>query len=575
MMFISKFNRLIRNKIIWGGFAFIVILSFVVWQTKTGARNDAGAQNASGKLDGKPVPATEVSSAYFNSFLAMSLMSGRPLNVNARVDAALKQMAWRRLIALRGAKEAHLTSSPEEVVSAIQQQPFFQEKGQFSRERYAAFIQQFLSSMRATENQFEEHIRQEILLTKARVMLAQTAWVAPLEIEEVYHQLYDPFVVSYVHIKLDELAHTVKVSDAEAKAYYEAHTNDFIVPEMMSVKYVSFPFNRFVDEGAFDEAALRNYYDEHIEDFTTRGTDDVSSAQSFEDVEDSLRDRLAHDAAIGAASDHAADFEVALAPDRKGQAPTFEAASKVAGLTVTTSAVFTLTNQVAGLRVGLDFNKAAFSLRPTQDDYFSHPVRGSNAYYLLAFDRKTDARVPAYDEVRYAVRQAALIQAASNKLEQTAANIYKTVSGAMRKGETFAQAMRPYGLEVVTTEPFDVRSGLDVEEKEAFFELTKKILFMNAGELTDVIPVEDGVIIGHVDFRLASSQKLLDSVKKSLGQYIGKRRQDVVFREWQEYLLSAHKFEDTASKKTAVNDDSSDADENEEDSGSSANNIVD
>lgn len=573
MMFISKFNKLIRNKYVWSGFAFIVILSFVAWQTNTGGISEEETKAAAGKLDGKPVPAAEERSAYFNSYLYMSLMMGRPLKVTPRVDEALKHMAWRRLIALRGAQEARLSAGPEEVVAAIQQQPFFQEKGQFSRARYVAFVQQFLASMRATENQFEDHIRQEIIMSKARLMLAQATWVAPLEIEEVYHQLYDTFVISYVKLTRDELEKTVKVTDAETRAYFEAHTNDFTITEKMRVKYVTFPFARFLDEGALDDAALRSYYDEHIEEFTTRGTGDLLSARSFEEVEDTLRDQLALEAAGVAAGDQAADFEVALAPDRKGQAPSFETVASNASLAVTTSAFFALNNPVPGLQVGLDFNKAAFALRPTPDDYFSHPVRGSNAFYVLAFNEKLDARVPAYDEVRAEVRRAALEQASSNKLAQTAGTIHQAVADALQRGKTFAQAIRPYRLEVVTTEPFAVRTGLDMEDKDTFYELTKKILFLNAGELTDVIPVEGGAVIGHVDSRIIADRTLLESIKNELGRYIRKRREDLAFREWQEYLLIAHKFEDTASPKKAVAEESEEAEQTTEEE--KANYIVD
>lgn len=555
MMFISKFNKLIRNKFVWSGFAIIVILSFVAWQTTTSGVSEEESKNAAGTLDGKPVPASEMRSAYFNSYLYMSLMMGRPLKVTPRIDAALNHMAWRRLIALRGAQEARLGTSPEEVVTAIQQQPFFQEKGRFSRDRYAAFVQQFLANLRTTENQFEDHIRQELIMSKARLMVAQTTWIPPLEIEQVYHQLYDTFVVSYVKLTRDELEHTVKVSDAEARTYFEAHTNDFAIPAQMRVKYVTFPFARFLDEGAVEEEALRSYYDEHIEEFTTRGTGDLLSARSFEEVEDTLRERLARDAASTAAGDQAVDFEVSLAPDRKGQAPSFDTAARAAGLTVATSSVFTLNDRVKGLSVGLDFNKAAFALRPTPEDYFSYPVRGSNAFYVLAFEDKTELRVPAYDEVRAAARRATLEQAGSNKLAQTAEAIHQAVADALGRGRTFDQAIRPYHLEMVTTEPFAVRTGLDMEDKDTFNELIKKILFLNQGELTDIITVADGMIIGHVDARITADRTLLESIKNDLGQYIRKRREEVAFREWQEYLLTAHKFKDTAAKKTAVAED--------------------
>ncbi|MBI2437228.1 MAG: SurA N-terminal domain-containing protein [Lentisphaerae bacterium] len=567
MMFISRFNRLIRNKIVWSAFAFMVVLSFVAWQTQTGGGGGEEGQNATATLDGKPIPEAEARSAYFNSYLSMALMTGGRLKLTPRIDAALKQMAWRRLIALRAAQEARLTSSAEEVISAIQQQPFFQEKGQFSPERYRAFVQQSLANLRASENQFEDHIRQEIMMTKARMMLAQAAWVAPLEIEQIYHQLYDTFVVSYVTLTRDDLEHKVKVSDAEARAYFNAHTNDFIIPEKMRVKFVTFPFARFLDEGAVPEEALRSYYDEHIEEFTVAGTGDLLSARSFEEEEDTLRDRLALETAIAAAGDQAADFEVTLAPDRQGQAPTFEAAALAAGLTVATSAVFTLNDRVPGLAVDLNFNRTAFALRPTPEDYFSQGVRGSNAYYVLAFEEKSDARAPAFAEVRSAARQAALEQAVSNKLAQTAAAIHHTAAGALQQGKPFKQALRPYRLEVLTTEPFAIRTGLDAEDENAFYELTKKILFMNAGELTEVIPVEDGIIIGHVDSRITADRAALDSIKNDMAQYIRKRREELAFREWQEYLLAEHKFAVSQPQRKTKAEEPEEIDEEEEEDG--------
>ncbi|MDP2989954.1 MAG: hypothetical protein Q8O57_05255, partial [Kiritimatiellota bacterium] len=101
----------------------------------------------------------------------------------------------------------------------------------------------------------------------------------------------------------------------------------------------------------------------------------------------------------------------------------------------------------------------------------------------------------------------------------------------------------------------------------------KKILVLNAGELTDVIPVEGGAVIGHVDSRIIADRTLLGGIKNELGQYIRKRREDLAFREWQEYLLTAHKFEDTISQKKSVAEESEEAEQTTEEG--KANYIVD
>jgi hypothetical protein len=62
-----------------------------------------------------------------------------------------------------------------------------------------------------------------------------------------------------------------------------------------------------------------------------------------------------------------------------------------------------------------------------------------------------------------------------------------------------------------------------------------------------------------------ADRTLLESIKNELGQYIRKRREDLAFREWQEYLLTAHKFEDTASKKKSIAEESDEDEQRTED----------
>ena len=73
-------------------------------------------------------------------------------------------------------------------------------------------------------------------------------------------------------------------------------------------------------------------------------------------------------------------------------------------------------------------------------------------------------------------------------------------------------------------------------------------------------------MIGHVDVRIAADRAMMASIKNDLGQYIRKRREDLAFREWQEYLLTAHKFEDTVSQKKAVAEESEEAEQTTDDS---------
>jgi peptidyl-prolyl cis-trans isomerase D len=553
MMFISHFNKLIRNKILWMIIIVIIAISFVLWTTQTsGSRARNAQENRIGKLDGKAVPPEEYQAAYFQSLLAMELMFGRPIPINAQVDAALRGMAWRRLVSLRAAQAMRITVTEEEMNGAIRQQQIFCDNGQFQQERYDAFVERFLSRLQANEAQFLEHIRQELLLSKVKRLLAQAAWVAPLEVEQVFHQLHDTFVVSYVVLDRADVALSVKVSEDQAKAFFEGQREAFKIPEKMRVKWVAFPIEQFLDEGSSTEAALRDYYEEHIEDFTTRGSNDQWIAKPFEAVEDELRAARAWDEAANQAGERALNFEVMLAPDRLGKAPGFAEAARSANLTVTTSDFFSVRQPIPGLEDDLQFSKAAFELRSTPDDYFSHALKGTNAYYILAVAERSEARLPEYAEVRGEVRQAAIEQAITNKTEELARAFYDIAAAAVAKGVPFAKSLNGTGLEVLTTEPFKVKDGLENDEIEHFGALAGEALAHNPGEMTKLIPAKGGYVFGYVDSRVPASRALLESARANITRYLLSRRENLVFTDWQDYLLTSAKFEDLSSKPKAA-----------------------
>lgn len=563
MMFISRFNKLIRNRIIWAIFAFIVVVSFVAWGTRTGGPRPE--DDLAGKLYGKPVTAEHFRREYFNTYLSMALMFGRPLKVTDQLNELLRKLAWRRMVVLQTAAEMGLTVAADEVTSTIEQQPFFVENGQFRRERYQAFVQSFLARINASEAQFERQVREELLINKARLALAQAAWVAPLELAQVFAQVYDTFVVSYVYLAKDDLRPEIKISETEARKYFAGHREDFKIPETVRVKYAAFPFQQFVKPESLSQEALRAYYDENLEHFSVKTTNGWAST-AFEKVEDEIRAKLAWENAVGAAGDKALDFEVALAPDRAGRAPAFEAAAQAINANAQTSAFFARQGAVPGLAVDADFNQAAFNLRPTPEDYFSHPLKGSNAYYVIAFEQRRDARLPEYEEAQAAARAASAEAALQEKLKERAGELHAAAAAALEKGKSFQAALRPFGVEVVTTEAFAPKSGLPVDDEALAFGLLQAAVGLNAGELSEVIALEDGLAIAYVDARRPADQATFQALRRELEQFIKRKRAETVFYEWQEYLLKQAKFEDRVlQKRQALPEDGPPSEDSAED----------
>ena len=562
-MFISTFNKLIRNRILWGIFAFIVVVSFVAWGTQTSSTGSG--EDAAGKLDGKNIPAEQFRKEYFYTYLSMSLMFGQPLKVSEQLNELIRKLTWRRMAVLRKAAKLGLTVPADEVAGTIEQQPFFAEKGQFDRNRYQYFVQTFLAKLNASEAQFEEQVREELLINKARMLVSQAVWVAPMEIAQAFSVVYDTFVVSYVYLGNDDLRERVGIADADARKYFAAHAEDFKIPEMARVKYAVFPFSKYVDKAGLSAETLRSYYDEHSEDYSTKTTNGWSNPKPFEDVKDDIREQIAADNAISSAGDKALDFEVALAPDRSGKALSFEAAAKAIGAEIKTTALFSVNHVIPGLDAGLDFNQAAFNLRPTPEDYFSHPIRGSNCYFIIAYDKRIDAHLPEYEEVKDKVVNAAREQALQNEVLRIGRMLRNTAEKAIGQGKSFEAAMRPFGVEVVTTDPFSAKIGAPIDDEELGLAIMKTALTMNSGELSELIPLKNGVALAWVKYRNPGERAVLRAVAKDLGIFIKRKRAETLFYEWQEYLLKQANFEDRVASKPAPEAPGDDSDSEETD----------
>ena len=168
-MLISKFNKLIRNRILWSIFAFVVIVSFVGFFSNTGGcLGDTGRQQA-GRLGSTSFTDRNFRDARFQTSLGLRLMVGRNLDSTSAIEREVDIQAWKRLSSLKIAEDLGLRTRDDEVVRAIQQDRQFAPEGAFDRARYKAFVSSVLHNMDADEALFEENVRQTLTLQKIPV----------------------------------------------------------------------------------------------------------------------------------------------------------------------------------------------------------------------------------------------------------------------------------------------------------------------------------------------------------------------------------------------------------------------
>jgi len=605
-MMISKFHRLIQNKLIWAGFLVVVVFSFVIWGTQVPKQNrEAEEANAPGKLDGKPVDPATFRTAYMNTYLAVLMAVGRQINITPEIDEQLRTAAWQRIVTVQTAQKLGLTVNDDEVFEAIRSHEGFQAQGQFNKGYYKAFVNNYLGQIGFSERQFESYIRQEILMQKMRILVNRSVLVAPSDIQRMFHSISDTFKIEYVKLTPELVEKDVKITKEDAKTFFEKDPTVFTIPEKVKVKYVRISTVPLIPKVHVTPEDVQTYYDDNMDDYlvdtneTAEATNDVETADAdatsstgatevassdkpedaavaadtnltmtftgatdvasagtndaftpvkldskykpFDDVKQEISNMLIRKAALEMASEKALELVIALTSDKEGNAPLFEEVAEKNGLLIERAGPFALREKVKDVDAGMEFNRAAFNLTTGQDAYFSDPVKGSNYVYVIALEERFPERVPTFSEVADDVLPIAREQAIADALSTKSKEIRDAADAAVKAGKSFTDAMKAYGLETIKTEEFTASSADSKDDYSAI--LLRGILTMNQGEVSELLPAHDAVLVAHVSERKPGDPTTLESLKEQIISSIRRQNGRYVFDDMQQYLLKQAKFE--------------------------------
>lgn len=564
-MLISKFNKIIRNRLIWGIIAGLVGLSMVVYLGSLSILDYIAAQSGCDRkqtlsadtialLDQQPVTEAEFRQARADAYMSLCFLVGQQIELNARVEKELRRRTWERIAALRQAKALSIETSDEEVLSAItRDEKFLTETGEFHPARYEAFAQTILPKFGITKTDYERMVRDDVTLQKLQNTIGAAAWITPYELDQAMATYADSFTLRYVTLTPGLVADTVKPSAADYQAFFEKNTNLFEIPPKVQVRYVAFPVPApdAYTNGVTDED-IEQYYDDHRKDYrieTTNETDNAATNQSesietltpLDDVRDDIRLILADNAAREVALNKARDFSYALTPDREGRAPDFAvlAADPQWKVAIQTSEWFSLRETVAGIPDNPAFKRAAFELEPDSESSFSDGIIGSNAAYVIHLLGRQEARIPALDEVETQVHAATLAELREKALKEKAESLRKEFLAGLKKGYTFDALAAKQHLGVASNQPFSAFSAPD-----EFSDMTKlnEITSRMAGDITEPMESTNGLVLAFIERRVPALDEAKQAIYRQVMTSLSRQRARLVYGEWERSLTATNRL---------------------------------
>ena len=555
-MLISKFHRLIQSRLLWGAFLVIIVFSFVIWGTKMpGNARREREDRAEGMLNGKPVPTEEFRQAYFTSRLAIGLMTGRPPAPGAETEKSLRHAAWQRIAELPKAQELGLPRTTDaEVIGMIQNQPIFQAEGRFDERRFAAFVRSGLTELGVNEVQFEDYLREELLLEKLHRVVASTLLIPPSDIQESMTTVSDQFRVDYAVITPDTNA-SARVTIKEAQAFYNRDPKAFMIPEKVRIQYVEIPFSNYVASATVSADEALNYYNEHMDRFTRLvsvtnpppfGTTNAAPTISqrpdqipYEQVTNTIYTALKTATARTHAEDVASEFVGSLSPDRHGKSMTFTQAAAKYKQQVRIAGPFAEGEPVTGVEDVPAFGRTAFALGTNVDERFSDVIKGPNGALVLYLDARLPARVPAFAEVAQRALEEARAEAKASAQEASANQLRATL---LKAGPT-----QPFG--VATMALTGTVLSLRGSTNEYAETLLRAATTRNPGELCEVLRAYDGnLLVARVVERKRADAAAVASLQPQVLASLQRQRTRALEETYASYLLKDAKLADHRDK---------------------------
>jgi len=173
--------------------------------------------------------------------------------------AVLEQLINERLLQDQ-ARRDRLRVSDGQLAQFIADIPAFQVDGKFSHARY----EQLLQSQDRTPLQFEQDLRSQLTLAPLQEPIAGANIVARSNVERYLGLLDQQREVATASIDIDPYLKQVKVDDPAVKAFYDANTSAFQVPEEVKLEYVTLSPEALAAQMAVDPAEVRKQYDDNL-----------------------------------------------------------------------------------------------------------------------------------------------------------------------------------------------------------------------------------------------------------------------------------------------------------------------
>jgi peptidyl-prolyl cis-trans isomerase D len=344
--------------------------------------------------------------------------------------AVLDQLVNQRLLENR-ARADRFRVNDSQLQQFIASLPPFQEDGKFSAEKY----RQVLAAQGMSPLMFEQRVRGELVLSPLQDPILNGSIAAQSSVQRYLVLLDQKRDVAVAQVAAEPFEKSVKVADADVKAFYEKNPAAFQTPEVAKIDYLQLNQDALAAQAVVEPKDVKAAYDANAKQYTT------------------AEERQASHILIAVKPD-ASDADKAAAK-QKASALAEKARAKPDSFAELAKANSQDTGSAAqGGDLG-SFARGAM-VKPFEDAVFAAksgdivgPVQTDFGYHVIKVTGITPSHVQPFDEVKGRIEADLKRQKAAQKFASAADQLQNLV---YEQADSLAGAAKALDLKVETTQ---------------------------------------------------------------------------------------------------------------------------
>jgi len=341
------------------------------------------------------------------------------------IDRQILQQLIDEYAAITEAERLGLVVGDAEVRERIITLPQLQVDGQFIGD--SAYYQ-LLQTQRPPINptQFEEEIRQQIMLE--RLQTAVTSWmtVTDEEIAEEHRRRNEKVKVNIISFRASEFRDEAEATDDDISLLYEEEAANYEVPEKRQLRFLLVDESEIFDSLTVTDDEVRQYYDTNISQYQTPGQVRANHILLRVDDEDTEEEVVERAADLATQARGGADF-AELAREHSDDEGTVENGGDL-GL-------------FGRGRMVPEFEAAAFEMN---EGDISDPVKSAFGYHVIQVTEKQEEITQPFETVQTTIQNLLKQERASSR--STA--LSRAIAAEVETPEDLAQAAASRGYEL-------------------------------------------------------------------------------------------------------------------------------